>query len=885
MRSFFALTCAFALCLTPIFGCSESQQQELDLEWPPNATAYFDEYGILHADCAFDEDCAMVLGYYHAADRFVQMDLARRFGRGQIAEILDPAIARAFGLVEDDVSNRALFSTRDGVPGEQALLEQASPKVLAMLEAYSAGVNQWIQDLRNGENGAVFPAEFSGGLFAYGPERIRDWTVLDCLALTIVWMEGGANHEDLQVAAADSRAKINDDAKFSDFWSRRPIRNSVVMGPDWTPPPPDGSGMAGLVPKGPKQNPAANLMDATPALRRLRERLERRAPLRNAVRGRVSGRAAGSNAWAVGPSRSITGNALVGHDSHLPMTQPIHWYLAHLDAKTRGNGEIHAAGFTWAGLPWFVAGQNEDIVWTITAAFADLSDVYIEELVKDSQGNATGVMFEGAEVPFKRVPFSVVLADGATEESELLFVPHHGPVREIDVDRNVAITLRWAGQDARTDPEFQYQIIIATNVDEAREAMRNATAMAESRVMADTQGNIGWFPYNRIPKRTWATNLDGAAPPWLPLDGTGPFEWDDFFGYDELPQQLNPQQGFVATSNNDMTGALTDGDPTTLPSGEFHPPYQVDISPGYRHGRIVELIEEIGSEHSLETTHRILHDVRSTMGEEMVPGIVQIAEDTETDLTPEAEKVVNALKAWQFSCPTGLDGVYSDSPLTTDAAELLEASGCAAYHAVLQELCELMHKNEHVQAEGSDCPTFAAFYSIVDPVQLAAGDVYWDDPDTTETETKHEVMATALQNVYDLFVNQRGLGADETKWAWGRMHGLELSSELAAFGFDTYNNPPPGEPLFANAGGHEIVASAYADRDLAQRFGAHVRLVCEMEPDRPVCTVQLAGGQSAHIDSPNYEDLLLKFLVNEPIDLVFEIDRAKAEAVRTVTFD
>ena len=118
-----------------------------------------------------------------------------------------------------------------------------------MLEAYSAGVNQWIQDLRNGGKWSRFPAEFSGGLFAYGPERIRDWTVLDCLALTIVWMEGGANHEDLQVAAADSRAKINDDAKFSDFWSRRPIRNSVVMGPDWTPPPPDGSGMAGLVPK------------------------------------------------------------------------------------------------------------------------------------------------------------------------------------------------------------------------------------------------------------------------------------------------------------------------------------------------------------------------------------------------------------------------------------------------------------------------------------------------------------------------------------------------------------------------------------------------------------------------------------------------------------
>ena len=64
-----------------------------------------------------------------------------------------------------------------------------------------------------------------------------------------------------------------------------------------------------------------------------------------------------------------------------------------------------------------------------------------------------------------------------------------------------------------------------------------------------------------------------------------------------------------------------------------------------------------------------------------------------------------------------------------------------------------------------------------------------------------------------------------------------------------------------------------------------MRLVCEIPETGPTCTVQLPGGQSSHIDSPNYQDLLLKFLVNEPIDLVFDINEAKANAVRTVTFD
>ena len=404
--------------------------------------------------------------------------------------------------------------------------------------------------------------------------------------------------------------------------------------------------------------------------------------------GPPPGGLSGSNSWAVAPSRSATGNALIANDPHTPMFQPHTNYLAHLDAKTQGNGTIHAAGFTQIGAPWIRFGQNEHIVWTSTNAFFDLNDVYIEALVKDTDGNPTGVMFQGAEVPFTRVPFTVTFAGGGTQEHELLFVPHHGPVREIDVDNDVAITVRWAVQDARTDPEYLYPLYTATSVEEARAAFENVTAFADSRVVADTEGNIAWLPYARVPKRTWATNLDGPAPQWLPLDGRcatpdSCYEWTEHFTYAELPQLFNPDEGFVANANNDMTGALSDGDPTTLPSGEFHPPYQVDVIAGYRRGRIVELIEEIDTEHSLDTMLRIQNDVYLTLGKDMVPSIVSIAEDEQTDLSAEGSKVLNALKAWELTCPTGLDGIYTDSPLTTDAEQLREASGCAAFHATI----------------------------------------------------------------------------------------------------------------------------------------------------------------------------------------------------------
>ena len=54
-----------------------------------------------------------------------------------------------------------------------------------MLVAYSAGVNQWIDDVRNGQNDAEFPREFANPPFTYGPADIPEWTPLDSVATVL----------------------------------------------------------------------------------------------------------------------------------------------------------------------------------------------------------------------------------------------------------------------------------------------------------------------------------------------------------------------------------------------------------------------------------------------------------------------------------------------------------------------------------------------------------------------------------------------------------------------------------------------------------------------------------------------------------------------------
>jgi penicillin amidase len=848
--------------------------------WPPDATVYFDEHGIFHGDCATDEDCAMALGYFHARDRFVQMDLQRRLSTGRLAQVVNKQVVETLGLLEPLIdtaaTNRALYSTRNGQPAEEVLLENTNEKTLRVLEAYSVGVNQWIDDVQNGDNGAVWPAEFENAVLDYGPEDTPDWTPADTFATFFTLVGSLTIDEGTQLDAAEARDEINDNERYLDLWSLEPIKKSPVLA-EGTYPPPEASLGA---PKPTKTAHADLLRRAKGAMTQWRAELSQTELLRRIFpETQIVGADIGSNNWVLGPSKTANGRTFLSNDPHLGLSQPPVWYLAHMDAKTHGTGTIHAAGVTLAGIPGAVIGQNEDIAWGATNTGLDFTDVYVEELVKDNDGNPVGVMFNGAVVEFTRVDFTLTFNDGSTATRELLFVPHHGPVRTLDTENDVALTLRWTGNDMDTDANYLLGIATATSVEEARATLENVTSLGQNWVVIDNQGNFGWFPYNRIPKRTWAIDLDLNDPnepfPWLPLPGTGEYEWEEYFEYAELPQAYNRENGWICTANSDHTGASFDGNPT---NDGFAPQQTDNIAAGYRTARIVELIEA-SDEHTRQTNEALISDVLSMIGRDMVPEILEIANDPMTTLTPEAQRVVNALTAWGFTCPTGLDGTDPVMSPLASAAEVEESSGCTAWHQVIREIDDALARDESTK----DFPSFVTYFSIMDPTRLRAGDVYWDDEGTVPEETKHDIVGAALDTAGSVLVAE--LGEDEAVWPWGRKHGFRLTSLLSSLSglFDVYNNPPGDEGFFANDGGLFTVDVANPNRQGIHSSGASTRFQCEgLEPVQ--CTVQLPGGQSSHSSSDHYDDLLPGYLANEPIDLVFDIDEAAAGAVETIEF-
>jgi penicillin amidase len=429
--------------------------------------------------------------------------------------------------------------------------------------------------------------------------------------------------------------------------------------------------------------------------------------------------------------------------------------------------------------------------------------------------------------------------------------------------------MSWTGQRATTDFNFIHAMIVATSVEEARDALRNSTTIGQNFVVAGRNGDIGWFPYSEVPNRPWVSE---SLPHYLPLPGDGSAEWAGAVAYEDLPQAFNPPAAYIATANNDMTGAFSDGDPTN----DSQAALQNFTAAGYRHERIVDQLtaREIHDRDSMET---LLSDVHSLIGERTTPALLAALEGVE--LSEGAAMVRDALRDWTFDCPTGLAGTETSSAPSEDMEVRREAVGCSAFHALWPRLRTLAFADElnasGVSGSGNDA---ALVLALTEPTALSGS--YWDNVETEEAESQADVVAAAATSAAAWLSEQTGPTSAE--WLWGRVHTVTLRADLLdTAGVSDYNNGPR-----PNDGGLYTVdvANPRGAEDMGHRSGASMRFACSYDgPEAPAsCTIQIPGGQRNFPEDPFYGNLFDLWLSNTSFPLRFDLEAARENAVESV---
>ena len=319
-----------------------------------NVAVVRDATGIAHITADTTHDLFMAQGYVHASERMWQMEVWRHISAGRLAEM--------FGASQLDTDK--FIRTLGWRITAQRDLDAVAPEARSVLDAYTEGVNAWL----DGHRGSLGLAFLAAGVT---PES---WTDLDTLAWGKVqaWNLGGNFDSEVFRYLAD--AQLGDSARTDELFPAYREDAPVI-----TPTGLAGSGGAGA--HGPADVSVGSTAIASSKASRpigpaeaaawrsiagLGQGLLQTAGL-DAADGLASDHGIGSNDWVVGPAMSATGGALLANDPHLGISMPSIWFINGLHCRTVSDAcPYDVAGVSFPGVPGVVLGHNARIAWGAT---------------------------------------------------------------------------------------------------------------------------------------------------------------------------------------------------------------------------------------------------------------------------------------------------------------------------------------------------------------------------------------------------------------------------------------------------------------------------------------------------------------------------------------
>ena len=508
----------------------------------------------------------------------------------------------------------------------------------------------------------------------------------------------------------------------------------------------------------------------------------------------------GSNNWVVAGTKTESGKALLADDPHLGLSSPSVWYQMHLQSP-----EQNVSGVIFAGIPGIILGHNEDVAWGVTNVNPDVQDLYIETV---NPNNPYEFEYDGewykAEV--RKEPIKVKNAD--TVDFEVI-TTKHGPVISNVMFKDEQPTAVFSMQWTALEPTKELQAVIgfnkASNWEEFEQALLDFNAPAQNFVFADQSGTIAYKANGNIPIRKKGT----AA---LPVPGnSSEYGWERYIPYDELPRVVNPEEGFIATANNEVIGS------------EY--PYHLSNywAQEYRYERIAEVLEA-SNELTAEDMKNLQMDAKDLYAVEFLPQLLKTLQNS--DISSDYEKELQILADWDYFNTT-------------------EQSAPLIFNRLLTKLQENLFIDEMPKDIYDLMPAKGNIMDEMLRNAYAGESVMWIEKQGGLETYVTEAFVEAIDELKDEY------GKNASKWQWGEFHLL------------TFNHPVGSANKYAglllNAkqipvdGSKSTVMAAASDLEGNVKHGASWRFVADLA-DLSKAEHIVGPGQSGHVKSEWYGD-------------------------------
>ncbi len=528
--------------------------------------------------------------------------------------------------------------------------------------------------------------------------------------------------------------------------------------------------------------------------------------------------ALGSNNWVVSGSLMKDGNTYMANDPHRTIAVPSLRYMAHLVApgwNVIGGGEPEIPGIS--------IGHNEYGAWGLTVFRTDGEDLYVYDLNPENQNQYRYKNeWREMEVITESIPIK-----GRQDSIVTLHYTHHGPVTYMDHEHHKAYAVRCAWLEPGGSPYLaSLRMDQAKTWEEFREACNYSHIPGENMVWADKKGNIGWQAVGIAPIRN---NFSGM----VPVPGDGRYEWDGYLPIVQKPNAYNPESGFLATANQNVTPA----------DYEHWNAIGYSWSDPYRGNRVNEVLGS-GKKMNMEDMKALQVDYTSLPARKLVPFLKNI------QFQGKAEKAKAMLLQW-------------DHLLLPNS---MEAAIYVTWEEAIWTACEARFIPEEVRTY----IPYLQLKTVVDWISRP-DDKFGPNPERSRDDLLRDAFIRAID------VLHKKLGDDMGQWQYGqeKFKHTYFTHPLSAAVNDSLKEHFNLGPLPRGGNGFTPGSTGNNDR---QSSGASFRIVVNTG-DWDAALGTNGPGQSGNPESPYYNNLFEPWANDEYFPVYFS--KEKIDSVAT----
>ena len=333
----------------------------------------------------------------------------------------------------------------------------------------------------------------------------------------------------------------------------------------------------------------------------------------------------GSNGWAIGPSHTTSGKAMMLLNPHLAWGGEQTYFEVQLTAPG-----INMYGATQIGVPALRFVFTDQLAITNTV---NTNNGHLLYRITEADG---GYKFDGKVLPYEKAsyPIKILQKDGSyTTENVEVLKTKHGPI--IRRDDGVPIAMYVAGLDKPFLLEQVYKMGLARNFAEFEAQEKRLQIPMYNIMYADRDGHIEYLFNAPVPRRSegdwdmWNKPVAGDTSRLLP---TGSLT------YEELPKAIDPASGYVQNSNEPPWDAAW----PTMINAKDYPPYIAPSWPYFRSDRGLRMLSE-DPKMSFDMLLKKKLSTRAEAADRLLPDLLAAVDQYGT---PRAKEAAAVLKAW-----------------------------------------------------------------------------------------------------------------------------------------------------------------------------------------------------------------------------------------------